>query len=323
MSTERKKSAIEKFASTYFSNFGKFTAANLIFALPLAIAFCLCFLLCKYLFPYPTVVLPFTLVLASPFYPGVVVVSKKIFYDELSLSVFSEYILAVKDNFRAFILHGFLAYVAFVGCYHGIVIYKSFLALSPVFYVMLFVSIFLAVFLLFFFYGLPMMTAFFDLKLKDAYKNSLLMTFGELKANFFATIGITAYLLVLSLPVMILGLLSAIWGEVAAVYSIFAYIILAVLLLVPSGVSGIIITFVYPDMKRVISGEAQRNIEAIRKEEAQEEVKEAMREEIRSSDFSDIDISSLEKTSGEYIFYNGKMIKKSVILQELKEREEK
>ena len=319
MTTERKKMGIEKFISTYFSNLSKFILINLIFALPFALAFGLCFLLCRFLLPYPTLIMPLGVVLAAPFYSGVVVVSKNIYFDELDEGIFAQYIHAVKDNFKAFILHGIVAYIAIVGCYHGIVIYKTLSATSPVFYVMFFVSILLAVFLLFFLYGIPMMSAFFDLKLKDAYKNSLLMTFGELKANFFATVGIVAYLAIISLPIMLLGFLSFVAGEVVTAYIILGYVIIAVLLLVPSGVSAIITASVYPDMKRVITGEAKKNIEAIRKEDEEEKIKEEKKE----PEFSEIDMSALEKSSGEYVFYNGKMIKKSVIMEEIKEREGK
>lgn len=319
MTTERKKMGIEKFISVYFSNLGKFILVNLIFALPFALAFGLCFILCKFLLPYPTLVLPFTLVLAAPFYSGVVVVSKNIYYDEVSSGIITEFLSAVKENFKAYILHGIVAYVAFVGCYHGMVIYNTLTQLSPVFYVMLVVSVVLALFLLFFLFGLPMMSAFFDLKLKDVYKNSALMTFGEIKANFMAAAGVVVYLAVLTLPVMAFILLDFVWGEVMSLWAIFIYVALAMLLLVPSGVSAIITSTIYPDMKRVISGEAKKNLEVIRKEEEEEKITE----EESTPEFSDIDIEALNKSSGEYVFYNGKMIKKSVILEELKEREEK
>lgn len=319
MTTERKKIGIEKFISNYFSNLGKFILLNLIFALPLAVSFGLCFLLCKFLLPYPTLILPFSLVLAAPFYSGVVVVSKNIYYDEVTFGIFSEYISAVKENFKAFLLHGIVAYIAVVGCYHGIVIYNSLSSVSPVFYAMLFMSILLALFLIFFFYGLSMMSAFFDLKLKDVYRNSVLMIFGEIKVNFIATVGVLAFLALVSLPVMIFSMLSLVWGKALSVYIIAGYIILVMFLLVPSGVCAIVTACIYPDMKRVITGEAKKNIEAIRKEDEEEKIKE----ETKAPEFSDIDISELEKSPGEYVFYNGKMIKKSYIIEELKEREGK
>ena len=293
MTTERKKMGIEKFISVYFSNFRKFTLVNLIFALPFAVAFGLCFLLCKFLLPYPTLVLPFTAILAAPFYSGVVVVCKNIYYGEISSGIFSEFLSAVKENFKAFILHGFVAFVAFVGCYHGMVIYNTLTQVSPVFYVMLIVSVLLAVFLLFLLFGLPMMSAFFDLKLKDVYKNSVLMTFGEIKANFMALIGVAAFLAVLSLPVMAFMLLSFVWGGTVTGYVTIAYIVLAMLLLVPSGVSTIVTASVYPDMKRVITGEAKKNIEAIRKEEEEEKLKG----ESEASEFADIDMEALNNAA--------------------------
>lgn len=319
MKTERKKMGIEKFISNYFSNLGQFVLLNLMFALPLALSFGLCFVVCKFLLPYPTIILPFTLVLAAPFYSGVVVVSKNIYFDEVTFGIFSEYINAVKENFKAFIIHGIVAYFAVVGCYHGIVIYNSLTSVSPVFYAMLFLSGLLALFLLFFLYGVSMMSAFFDLKLKDVYRNSVLMAFGEIKVNFLATVGVLAFLAVVSLPLMFLGMLSLVWGDTISLYSIVGYSIVAVLLLVPASVCAIITACIYPDMKRVITGEAKKNIEAIRKEDEEERIKE----ETKAPEFSDIDMAELEKSTGEYVFYNGKMIKKSYIMEELKEREGK
>lgn len=321
MTTERKKMGFEKFISNYFSNLGKFTLVNLIFAVPFAASFVLCFLLCKFLLPQATtVILPLGIVLAAPFYSGVVVVSKNIYYGEITFGIFKEFVSAVKENYKAYIVHGVVAYIAFVGCYHGIVIYNYLASASAVFYVMFFVSLLLALLVLFVLYAAPMMSAFFDLKLKDVYKNSVLMTFGEIKANLFSTVGIFAYLAVLSLPVMLFMLMSYVWGDVVSVIVIFAYIALAILLMVPSGVSSIISACLYPDMKRVISGEAKANLEAIRKEDEEEKLREKADTE---PDFSDIDKDMLMKSTGEYVFYNGKMIKKSLIIEELKEREEK
>jgi len=318
MTTERKKTGVENFLSSYFSNFGKFTLLNLIFFVPLALSFAIFFFLCKFLAPQAIMlILPLGIILAAPFYSGVVVVSKGIYFGEITFGILGEFLKAVKENFKAYILHGVVAYIAFVGCYHGIVIYKHLASTSPVFYVMFFISLVLALFLLFMLFGVTLMSAFFDLKLKDVYKNSLLMTFGELKLNLFATLGIIVSLAVLSLPLMLFGILSNFWGETISVVLVSVYAVLLVALILPSVVSSIVTAAVYPDMKRVITGEAKANIEAIRKEEQEET------ESKKTPDFSDIDKDSLMKSGGEYVFYNGKMIKKSLILEELEEREEK
>ena len=57
---------------------------------------------------------------------------------------------------------------------------------------------------------------------------------------------------------------------------------------------------------------------------AEAKEKEIIEEETADfEDYSDFDISSLEKSEGDYVFYGGKMIKKSVIISRLREVEEK
>ncbi len=316
MTTERKKSGVEKFASVYFSNLKKFISVNLVFALPLALASGICFVICKFLLPQATmVIMPLILVLAAPFYSGVVVSCKNIYFDEACSGIFNDFKDAVKENFKAYLLHGVIAYIAFVGCYHGIVIYNLLAKTSWIFYIMLFVSVLVAVFMLFFLYAAPVMSAFFDLKLKDVYKNSALVTFGEIKNNFFATVGILGFVAVVSLPVMLFMFLSYVWGsEVTAIVTL-VYAVLVLIFLIPSGVSSIIIACLYPDMKRVVSGEALANIEAIRKEDKENAEKPTVE--------ADIDTEAIMKSSGEYVFYNGRMVKKSVFLKEFKESEDK
>ncbi len=320
MTTEKKKNGFEKFFSTYFSNLGKFIFVNLIFAVPLALAMVICFVLCRFLLPQATmVIMPLVLVLAAPFYSGVVVSCKNIYFDEPVFSIFKGFKDAVKENFKAYLLHGIIAYIAFVGCYHGIVIYNLLAKSSWIFYIMLFMSVLLAVFMLFFLYAVPIMSAFFDLKLKDVYKNSALVTFGEIKNNLFATVGILAFVAILSLPVMLFMFLSYVWGsEVTAIVTL-VYAVLAFVFMIPSGVSSIVTACLYPDMKRVISGEARANIESIRKED---EEKEKAEKSIVETEF-DIDTDAIMKSSGEYVFYNGRMVKKSVFLKEIQESEGK
>ena len=266
------------------------------------------------------VIMPLSIVLAAPFYSGVVVVSKSIYYDEQSGGIFKEFLAAVKENFKAYLLHGVVAYVSFVGCYHGIVIYSTLTKASWIFYIMLFASILIALFLLFLLYGVTQMSAFFELSLKNVYKNSALMTFGEFKNHFFATVGILAFLAIISLPIMSIMFLSYFLSPTATGIITMVYVIAAVLILVPSGVSSIMTACIYPDMKRVITGEAKANLEAIRKEEKAEKL---MSESDIETEITDIDIEALEKSTGDYVFYNGRMIKKSVMLEKLKESEQK
>lgn len=318
MITDRKKTPFEKFFSAYFSKFGHFTLLNIIFAVPLAVSFGVCFLLCRFLLPQAAmVILPATLILAAPFYSGVVVVGKKLYYDEVMDGVFTEYISAVKENFLHFLLHGVVAYLTFEGAYYGISIYTYLAQASKIFYAMLVISVIVLLLLLFLLYGVSLMSAFFELKLKDVYKNSFLMTFGEIKANFIATLCVVAFLAILSIPLAFFFNLTSVWGEKTSLVVIYSYLGAIFAFLIPSAVSSFVTASLYPDLKRVITGEAKENIEAIRKEEAQKEQEEA------EPDYSAVDLSALEKSQGDYVFYNGKMIKKSTILNEIKEKEGK
>ncbi len=318
MITERKKTPFEKFFSAYFSKFGQFTLLNIIFAVPLALAFGVCFVLCRFLLLQAAmVILPATLLLAAPFYSGVVVVGKKLYYDEVLSGIFAEYVKAVKENFLHFLIHGVVAYLAFEGAYYGISIYTYLAQANKVFYAMLVVSVVILLLLLFLLYGVSLMSAFFELKLKDVYKNSFLMTFGEIKANFIATLCIAALLAILSIPLAFFFNLTSVWGEKTSLIVIYSYLGVIFAFIIPSAVSSIVTASLFPDLKRVITGEAKENLETIRKEEAEAEKEET------EPDYGSIDLSALEKSEGEYVFYNGKMIKKSTVLKAIKEKEGK
>lgn len=323
MNSERKKMGFEKFISGYTSNFLKFTLLNIIFAVPLCIACGICFAVCRLWLPnLSAVILPFAFVPVSPFVAGLVVVGKAIYFDELNESVFKKFMKAVKENYKAYLLHGVLAYIAFVGCYHGIIIYLALAKTSWIFYGMLFFSVLIALFLLFLFYGAFMMSAFFDLKLKDVYKNSALMTFGELKKNFFATVGIIGLVLVLTLPLMFVFYLSYVWGGFVSAIITMVYLGILMIFVLPTAVSTVITSTLYPNLKEVITGEARAEVQEFEVEKASE--KDEFADDTKDfEDYSDFDISSLEKSEGDYVFYGGRMIKKSVIINRLKEVEER
>ena len=319
MTTERKKLGFELFLSNYFSNFGKFTLVNLIFAVPLSLAFGVSFLL-SWLFPQASVwLLPLTILLSTPFYSGVLVLSRKIYNDDITDNLLKEFFSAVKENIKAFLVHSVVAYCAVVGCYQGVVIYLYLASQNWIFYMFLFSSALIALFLLFLLYAAPLMSCSFELSLKNVYKNSALMTFGELKANFLTTVAIFAYLAVVTLPLMFFFQLTSVWGVLTSIIVIYAYLALLMILLVPTGVGACLVAFIYPNMKRVITGEAKANLEAVR---AEEKLNAEKLEENKDRQYSDVDVESIKKSDSEYVFYNGRMVKKSVLLEEIELEEE-
>lgn len=317
MNQERKKLGFELLLHNLWSNLGYMILTNLLFAVPLLASFAIAYVLCLYVLPVVPVTLPFAVVLASPFYAGVVSLSRYYSQGIRPESMVKKYFGAVKENGLKFLLGGFLLYVAYLICYFSATIYASLAALSWVFYILLFVVVVICVFFLFMFYAVPLMTVSFDLKLKDTYKNSALMTFGEIKQNFFATIGVAAYLAVALMPIMIISYTASILPAETVKLLLIIYGAVAFGALIPAPCAMIISNYLYPNMRSVISGEdiSENNDSApapdIRPRGASDE---------EETSEPDIDLDELRKGDGEeYIFYQGKMIKRKVLIERLED----
>ena len=187
MYQERKKLGFELLVSNIFSNLGGLMLINLLFAVPFLGSFAAMWAVNKFLLPTMSViVMPFAFVLASPFYAGVVLLARDYSQNITPKDKFRTYVKAVKENGLRFLLTGFLLYLAIIGGYFAFQVYMIMAAqFGAFFYVLLFFVGLIALFLLFFFFAVPLMTVSFELKFKDILKNSALMTFGELKKNFF------------------------------------------------------------------------------------------------------------------------------------------
>ncbi|MBQ0098850.1 MAG: DUF624 domain-containing protein [Oscillospiraceae bacterium] len=309
MNGERKKLRFEILFERYFLNFPKIILINLIFLIPSAVALFLGFLISHLIFSAP--VIPIVLIgvfFAYPFFAGVVLVTRDIARGDDYIPVWSLYIEALRNNFLLFMLHGFILYLICALSYFAITFYVSVLSVSWIFYVALFITILIAIFLLFSFYYIPLMTVTFDINLKYIYKNSLLMSFGEIKNNFFATIALlisTAifYTIIVFCTnvTVLLFIIGALWG-----------------LLVPATCTYVVNYYIYDGMFTMISGRDEKL------EEIDERIKNDGKpiDKTEYEDFSDIDVSKLKDTD-DYIFYNGKMIKQSTILKQIKEKNNK
>ena len=316
MNQERKKLGFELLVNNLWSNFLSMMLTNLIFAIPLLCSVAVAYLLCVYLLPVVPVVLPFSIVLASPFYAGVVALSREFSQGIKPEGIFKKYLTAVKGNGLKFLLNGFLMYVAYLICYFSVSVYASLTSLGWFFYIFLFVAIVICVFFLFMFYAVPLMTVSFDLKLKDIYKNSALMTFGEAKQNFFASLGTAAYLCVVLTPIMIISYMSSLLPADTIKILLIIYSVFALSVLIPAPCAMIISNYLYPNMRSVIAGEdiSKENTSApapdIRpRGEVYEEASKPV-----------IDLDELKKGDGEeYIFYQGKMVKRKTLIEKLEE----
>ena len=150
------------------------------------------------------------------------------------------------------------------------------------------------------FFYVPPMTVTFDIKMKDIYKNSALMTIGELKHNLFAVFGIFILFLVCATVLMC---------SFTPVLLIIFTIVLA-LFIVPSILSFIINSAVYKNMYSMIVDKDSKSKTIDKKMENRRKGQFRDDEEPVAEDYSDLEID--ESADGdEFIFYNGKMMKRS------------
>lgn len=311
MENERKKLKFEVLLERYFTNFHRLLLTNLLFAVPSAVFFALIYLLNTALFQ--GIVIPIAMLVIIPlfpFYAGVVMVCRNIARGDEDVPVVRSFTAAIKDNFLPFLLHGVAVYVASVLSFLAISMYVSMLGAGWFFYALLFFSIIIALFLLYTVFYIPLMSLTYELPLKYVYKNSFLMSFGEFKNNFFATLA--------------LAVVSGICFTVTAFAgseTVLA-IMLAVLwcVLIPATCTFMVTFFVYDGMTEIIRDKDELSREltgAINKSLSERRDKQPQQPE---DDFSDIDIASLKDTD-DYIFHNGRMVKQSTLLRMLREKE--
>ena len=305
MEQSRKKMKFEFLFERYFSNFPKILLTNLVFFIPLFVGLTLCYFIMSIDSLLLTVLSLIPLMtLVFPFYAGVVMVCRNIARGDEQVKVFSTFFKGVKENFKKFLLYGFLVSLVSVFSYFSISIYSKMLSQSWFFYVAMFVCILIDLAVLFIFFYVPLMTVTFDLSLKHIFKNSFLMSFGELKNNLFA---------LLSLVVVVAVCFTLVaFATQELLVIIITLLILALLL--PATAQYAVSFYVYDDMYGSIAqrDEKSKNLDTMIADAKAKKNGESV--VIDNTDYSDVDISTL-KDSDEFIFYNGKMMKQSELLK--------
>ncbi len=309
MAKESKVKGFEILFKKLKKNYGKLLMVNLIFALPLGASIGIAYLI-NMLVHIDLLIYPLVLIFAAPFYSGVVVLSRDISEGDFKGGYLKRFIESFKENWLKFLISGIFLYIAFEICYLGIYLYIAMASkYGWIFYLPMTFSVLITLFFLFLFYGVFLMIPSFELKMRAVYKNSALSTFGELKNNFLATLCIVVYLLILCLPFIIMSYLASVLPAPVVIAMLTVYVILALVFLVPAPISMIISHYRYEDMLRVIAGVNTQVGET--SEEKVEKVKEEVKEELESNA---VDIEKLlNGNDDDYVFYNGKMIKRGLL----------
>lgn len=311
MEQSRKKMKFEVLFERYFSNFPRILLANLIFFVPLSIAMSIFYsgyFLLGLNAPLPTIALVVALsTLFFPFYAGLVLVCRNIARGDEKVKVFSTFMKGLKENFSKFFLYGFLVSLITVFSYISIFIYSQMLSQMWIFYVALFICILIVVAILFIFFYVPVMSVTFDLSVKNILRNSFLMSFGEIKNNLRALLA----------SVVVLAFCFTLVAFATYDIAIVIITILIFALLLPASVQFVICYYIYDDMYATIAQHDEKSKVINEKiTQAQKKRNGESSPVVDTEDYSDVDISTL-KDSDEFIFYKGKMIKQSDLLNKV------
>ena len=293
--------------SHLFHGFPRLLFTNILFAVPSA-AFLGIFYAVNTLTGWN---LPFILMLAvipsAPFYAGVVKVALGIAMGEEDIDVFRTFAAAVRENFGRFLIHGLVFFLAVFFSSTSIYMYFQFGKSNSSFYVLMAICIILAVIVMFIFFYVPLMTVTFDLSMGAIYKNSFLMSFGELKSNLIATFGLFLLMVVFSSVLMCCG------GSAVAL--IIATAVLG-FLIVPSVAAFIINSAVYKRLFVMVTDKTAQS-RAVDRKIADKRQELAQRRKPTVPVDEDLKKLEIDETADgdEFIYYKGKMVKRSVLLR--------
>ena len=302
MATERKKFTFENLVSIYFRKIHKIIFTNLLFALPFGIVGFLLHLIGNNFGSVLNIVIT-TLVIpiCYPLYAGVTKVTRNLGRGE-DVDVFTTFISGVTENYRQFLIHSIILYFVFT---IGVFSFSFYAGMAKVLggsmYVMLVVEILIALWVLFMYLYIPLMTVTFELSEKDILKNSALMAIGELKVNFAALFSLAILTAICATPLIFC------MGNGVAVLVVSAIMLL---LIYPASFS------LQENMMMMITGKA----DLVHDRKSTEEKLAQLRNESKE-DFSDVDVEKVKKSKEDFIFHKGKMIKRDVLLQMIEEKE--
>lgn len=289
---------IAKFPSVFFGNFGTIILTNLIFAVPIAVSFGI--LLAFYFtigISIPILLLP--IVLCFPFFAGVTLVTRDLTKGK-KVNVWQTFLKGVKDNFKSFIIHGILIYLATMISYFSLIFYyQAAVTLNAYLYFMFGIALLLTIFIAMASLYVPVISVTLDLKNRYVYKNSALMALGELPINLLTLLCVGVF----GLIIFSISFLTPNY-----IVGIVVIAILAVIL-GPSGISLIINLNVFPKVEKMLIAD-NKDKETVKDDSYKEE--ETKEEQVIPKEV----VEQASKSDDEYIFYNGKMIKRSQIKNE-------
>ena len=279
------------FFSLYFSNFKLMLIGNLLFSVPMIISFALVYGIAFLLKQTDNMlIIGLVMVFVYPFFSGITQITKDVVAGgNKNFSALESYKKGLKNNFKPFVVYGIFIYIAFIVSYYSIVLYFKIAMQNTIFFVPLFIAVLIALFLLFVSFSLPILTVTFKLEFKYYLKNAALMAIGELPLNFY--IAVTSFVLVSACITFSFLMNNAVLG--------IAVIILALLLILPTGISYCAVYRLYPKIEDLFELNTEDDFPTTPVTVPTDDEGNPIVPEISSKD------------KDGYVFVNGMMIKKS------------
>ena len=269
--------------AVFFKQLPKLLLAGLLFAAFLDFFMSLSIAAGKISGFYNVIVCGLGLIPASLFLPGLVIVVRKYGVEKKFVPVIPTFFSAVRSNLKQFILHGFVIYLI-VACSTFAIIYYGIGALGSSVYSMIFIIyvLFTLVLTIALFY-LILMAVTYELRLRDLYKNAILLVFGTILRNICALLYAAA---VGAAALLAIVYTSGVWRYIAA-----AVVSVLCPLLLSYGVTAIISKGMQDNVGPFVGVKPEKKKSEITDEEQE--------------------LANSISTGGEYVFVNGKMIKNS------------
>lgn len=270
----------------FFTRFPKFLLAQLINAGFFSV-FTALFVLIGYLTGFNNIIVwCLGIIPAMPFFAGLVMVVRKTGIEKKDVPVVKTYFSAVKENFKAFLLHGVVTYAIIACSIFAFIYYFSLLNESLIYGSMLTVYVLFSLILTSMMFYVPIMSVTYELRLRDIYKNSFILVFGNILRNIFAMLLFIAVSLVFIL-----------WIAAAEGAMLVAAIVAAVILYPLISVYGV---------NAIIAKGLQENVGSFTGGPA------AVSDEFEEKVEKILEQQAIEKadSSSDYVFVNGKMIKR-------------
>jgi uncharacterized membrane protein YesL len=299
---EPEKSPFEKYFILLGRRLSKLMQANLILMIPGAVAIVLMLLL--FISPiqryglmfgntgsglnlWNLYVVPIPLILWVPFFSGLTYVTRKFAIEEY-VFLWSDFWDGVKKNWKPFLINGIICYVAYVALSFSLYFYSTQLNSNWLMYIPFIILIFVAIMFIVAEFYVPLLIVSTDIKLKYIFKNAFIFNILGIGRNFLFVL-ILALVLVLHLLVLPIYYITLILDGVLVIIFTLSFV---------SYSDSFIF---YPLIKKYV-------LDPYLEQQKKDKIESG--EEVPTEDSIEAPQEDEEEKQPEYIFVNGKMVKR-------------